>query len=266
MIKMITSDMDGTLLAGKEWATRHLPHDFGEALDELDRRGIHFLAASGRTYPSVRSNFGEFADRIDYICDNGGCLVHRGEVVQKEIIPHETMLKVLEVAAAIPNCRVNLCSERGTFQSFDEKWPGAEKERPFTFIVPDLREVTEPLTKLSMAGAFDSFVLTPKLEAVLGEELTFLKSGRNFIDIMKKGVNKGSGIRFFRSLWGITREECMSFGDEYNDLEQFDESEWSFAMGNAPDPIKAYAHYVTDTNENDGVTKAIWKYALGRER
>ena len=38
MIKMITSDMDGTLLAGTDWATRRLPHDFGEVLDELDKR------------------------------------------------------------------------------------------------------------------------------------------------------------------------------------------------------------------------------------
>lgn len=266
MIKMITSDMDGTLLAGKDWGNRRLPHDFGEVLDELEKRGIHFLAASGRTYPSVRSNFGEYADRIDYICDNGGCLVHQGKVIHKETISKETMLRLMDFASHLPNTHVNLCSERGTFKDFDEKWPGAKKENFCTFIVPDLREVDEPLTKMCIMGEFDSFELTPKLEAALGDELTFLKSGRQFIDIMKKGVDKGSGIRFFRNFWGLTREECMSFGDEYNDIEQFDESEWSFAMGNAADEIKAHARYVADTNENDGVTKAIWKYALGREK
>ena len=57
----------------------------------------------------------------------------------------------------------------------------------------------------------------------------------------------------------------MSFGDEYNDLEQFDESYWSFAMGNASDYIKSHANFVADTNENDGVTKAIRKYVLHEE-
>ena len=265
MIKMITSDMDGTLLAGTDWATRRLPLDFGEVLDELDKRGIHFLAASGRTYPSVRGNFGEYADRIDYICDNGGCLVHQGKVVHREVVPHEAVLKLLDFTAGIPDCHVSLCSERGTFKDFDEQWPGAKKDRFCTFIVPDLREVNEPLTKMVLAGNIDSFELKTKLEAVLGNELTFLTSGRHFIDIMKKGVDKGSGIRFFRNLWGIQRDECMSFGDEYNDIEQFEESGWSFAMGNASDVIKSHARFVADTNENDGVTKAIWKYALGRE-
>ena len=100
MIKMITSDMDGTLLAGKHWPTRRLPHDFGEVLDKLDALGVRFLAASGRTYPSVRANFGEYADRIDYICDNGGCLVHKGEIIHEENIP-------LPEGVALLPCPVN---------------------------------------------------------------------------------------------------------------------------------------------------------------
>ena len=54
----------------------------------------------------------------------------------------------------------------------------------------------------------------------------------------------------------------MSFGDEYNDLGQFSESYYSFAMGNAREEVKAYARFIADTNEHDGVTKAIWEYAL----
>ena len=88
MIRMITSDMDGTLLTGGKWDERRLPLDFEEVLGRLEQAGIHFLAASGRTYPSVRANFGKLADRVDYICDNGGCLVCDGKVVHVEqIVP-----------------------------------------------------------------------------------------------------------------------------------------------------------------------------------
>ncbi len=262
MIKMITSDMDGTLLAGRDWGTRRLPLDFGETLDELDKRGIRFLAASGRTYPSVRQDFGEYADRIDYICDNGGCLVHQGKVVHEETISRRAMLKMIELTETIPNAHLSLCTARGTIRDFDEDWPGKQREAHCTFIVPDLRTIDEPLTKMSLVGEFNSYELKAELDAALGDELNFITSGGRFFDIMKKGVDKGSGIRYFRELWGIDRSECMAFGDEWNDLGQFEEAEWSFAMGNAADEIKRYAHYVTDTNANDGVTKAIWKYAL----
>ena len=47
-----------------------------------------------------------------------------------------------------------------------------------------------------------------------------------------------------------------------NDLGQFAESGYSFAMGNAAPEIKAAARFVAGTNENDGVTRAIWQYAL----
>ena len=96
----------------------------------------------------------------------------------------------------------------------------------------------------------------------MGDRLTFLISGPTMIDVMAHGVDKGSGIRFFRNYWGIAKEECMSFGDQYNDLGQFAESGYSFAMGNAAPEIKAAARFVAGTNQNDGVTRAIWQYAL----
>ncbi len=263
MIRMITSDMDGTLLKGSDWGARKLPDDFGEVLSELEKRGIRFLAASGRTYPSVRMNFGEYADRIDYICDNGGCLVENGKVVHVEQIPKESVDRILDIVhARYPETHISVCTARGTYKDFDEKWPGAERERHCTFILPDLHQVDEPVSKLVMAGNMDAFAVKAELEPLMGDELNFITSGPDFLDIMRKGIDKGNGIRFFRERWGLKKEECMSFGDEYNDLGQFEESYYSFAMGNAREEIKAYARFIADTNEHDGVTKAIWEYAL----
>lgn len=265
MIRMITSDMDGTLLKGDDWGTRRLPDDFGEVLSELEKRGVRFLAASGRTYPSVRMDFGEYADRIDYICDNGGCLVENGKVVHINEVPRETVDKLIDlIHTRYPqeDIHLSICTARGTYKDFDEKWPGAERERHCTFLEPDLHKVNEPVTKFVMAGEFDAFAIKAELDPIMGDELNFITSGDHFLDIMKKDVDKGSGIRFFRERWGLTKEECMSFGDEYNDLGQFSESYYSFAMGNAREEVKAYARFIADTNEHDGVTKAIWEYAL----
>ena len=68
MIKLIASDMDGTLLNDR----KELPGDFFEVFDELERRGIKFTVASGRSFDAVAHLFPEeYRTRLDFICDNG---------------------------------------------------------------------------------------------------------------------------------------------------------------------------------------------------
>ena len=58
---------------------------------------------------------------------------------------------------------------------------------------------------------------------------------------------------------GIARDEVMVIGDSFNDYSMFEEFKESFAMGNAIDEIKEIAKHITDTNDNAGVAKAIYK-------
>ena len=58
---------------------------------------------------------------------------------------------------------------------------------------------------------------------------------------------------------GLKNQEVMVLGDSFNDYSMFKEFPISFAMGNAIDEIKEIAKYITDTNYNDGVAKAIYK-------
>ena len=73
MIKLIASDMDGTLLNDR----KELPGDFFEVFDELERRGIKFTVASGRSFDAVAHLFPEeYRTRLDFICDNGANVIH----------------------------------------------------------------------------------------------------------------------------------------------------------------------------------------------
>ena len=77
MIKLIASDLDGTLLDDK----KRLPKDFFEVLDELNERGIHFAVSSGRTFGAVGHLFPEgYREKMDFICDNGSCLLLGGKL------------------------------------------------------------------------------------------------------------------------------------------------------------------------------------------
>ena len=63
---------------------------------------------------------------------------------------------------------------------------------------------------------------------------------------------------------GIRKEEIMVFGDADNDREMFDQAGFSVAMENGLDEMKAMADYVTASNREDGVAKAMEKFILGR--
>ena len=68
MIKLIASDVDGTLIQD---STPDLYPEMVETIRSLKEKGILFCAASGRQYPSLRNVFREVADEIAYIAENG---------------------------------------------------------------------------------------------------------------------------------------------------------------------------------------------------
>ena len=84
----------------------------------------------------------------------------------------------------------------------------------------------------------------------------------NNIEVNASGVNKGLGLLKLGELLGIERDEIMACGDGMNDLEMLKEVGFGVAMENAVQPVKDAADYITDSNENDGVAKAIEKFAL----
>ena len=93
--------------------------------------------------------------------------------------------------------------------------------------------------------------------------LTLVGSLRYNIEINAAGVNKGSGLIRLGELLGIRREEIMACGDGDNDTVMLREAGFGVATANAEEQVKEAADYITDSNEEDGVAKAIEKFVLG---
>ena len=68
MIKLIASDLDGTLIPE---GTQEIEPGFFEVLSELLDQGYQFYVATGRQYANVRRLFSDYADRIGFVCENG---------------------------------------------------------------------------------------------------------------------------------------------------------------------------------------------------
>ena len=78
----------------------------------------------------------------------------------------------------------------------------------------------------------------------------------------KEGTDKGKALLKLGEMLGISREEIMACGDGMNDYEMLKTVGFAVAMKNACEEIKEIADYVTDSNDEDGVAKAIEKFAL----
>ena len=84
----------------------------------------------------------------------------------------------------------------------------------------------------------------------------------NNIEVNARGVNKGNGLLMLGKILGIEKEEIMACEDELNDLAMLRAVGFGVAMANGNEEVKKYADYVTGSNDEDGVAKAIEKFVL----
>lgn len=111
---------------------------------------------------------------------------------------------------------------------------------------------------------YQCVLLSPKSEVeFLKEHLPdchFTRSNPYTVDIIPAGGSKLVGIKAWAEHAGISLGDVMAFGDSWNDLEMLSGVGYGVAMGNAEEPVKKVARYVTNTNEEDGIYQALLHY------
>lgn len=264
MIRLIATDMDGTLLTPENT----LPEGFSETLRALKRQGITFVVASGRSLTALEKNFRGIPEVTNLICENGALTILEDRLLSVAYVPHETVCKVVDALSGIPDLAVMLCCKNGTYH---EPYSQVFTETTARYYVnqvtvPDLKAVKEDCYKLTVLDFRGGVERTaPLLREKLADELTLFVTGTYWTDIMDKGVNKGSALKVFQEKLGITPEQTMVFGDYYNDVPLFEQAFFSYAMANAPADMGKRARFTAPSNAENGVLRTIWEKVLGRE-
>lgn len=262
MIRLIASDMDGTLLDGQD----QLPPGFFGLLSRLRERGIHFVVASGRPYIGVRDIFQDSPVQPDFICDNGAYLVEGGELVAVHTIEREKLLRLLGVLSSLPGVFVSLCGLQGCYvlPSVENLPPEILSFYQKSRIVDDLTKVEDEIFKVSVddthAPQNNSY---PALQKAFGDELSLQISAGTCMDVMDAGIDKGVALRDLQRRLGITPGETMAFGDYFNDVGMLQSAKYSFAMENGHPDIFPHAAYRAKSNREYGVIQAIEAYVFG---
>lgn len=257
MIKLIATDMDGTLLDDN----KQLPKDFFRLLDILNSKGIEFVIASGRSYVALYHIFGEHAKDMNFICDNGAYVVVKDKIVSVSIIEHSTVMDIVKECNKLECVSPVLCGMKDIYFSSSAKEQYKQEINNFYVkftAVDDLLSVQDDIFKIAICDTknplYNSY---PVLNRKFGDSLSVVVSGVRWQDVMNKGIDKGNALKTIQESINATKSETMAFGDFYNDVPLLNMAEYSYVMANANDDMKQYGKYIAEPNYKNGVVKAI---------
>lgn len=261
MIKLIVTDLDGTLLNDK----KQLPHNFKEIFYALKSKGIILAVASGRSYSGVEHIFKDMATDMFFICDNGAFTMEKGKMADIQLIDKSSVHKVLDCVAKLGNVDALICGKKGTYYSYCSKKMQDNITTFYTntIFTEDLYSIDDDIFKISICDFYSPAENAyPYMDKQLGQQLSIYIAGNIWVDVMAKGIDKGLGVQKLQEKLGITKAETMVFGDFDNDLPMLKNAGFAFVMENARDDIKLHATHIAKSCNQEGVTIAIEEFIL----
>lgn len=247
---MIACDLDGTLLLNG--AQNLQPETCALITRLMDEKGILFCAASGRQYANLQRLFAPVKDRIAYLCENGCLCYCGGECLHRELMEADLAREIIQMIRLEGSAEVLVSGEKIHYvqpkdMGFYHHMHDVVKND--VTIVPDLLDIPEPYLKVSLferGGLYD----VEKWQQTFGSRCTVVAGQGEWLDMMPRGVNKGTGLLPILAQLGITPSECMAIGDNDNDREMLELAGFPVTVKSAKPSIRAMAKLETDTVEH----------------
>ncbi len=260
MIKLIVSDMDGTLLNNKS----ELPSLFETKYRELREKGIRLVIASGRPYENLVALFNHMEHDIIFVSDNGAYIGLDEPIVMSSF--HPTDIREMIILGR-KNTDVNflVCGTSHSYiESTDENFIKTLKHHriPYKY-VDDILKIEDEVLKITACHAESWNEENSAPFAVINDSLTVTASAKQWMDIMGK-ANKGMAVEHLQKHLKISADETMVFGDYLNDIEMLQTTPFSYAMKNAHPDVKKVARFEAPSNDDEGVIKIIEKVVLSQ--
>lgn len=280
MIKLIASDMDGTLLNSKHVISKGNV----EAIKKAQELGVDFAIVTGRDYNGVKDFAKEFDLNCEFILMNGAEYRDRqGNILEGITLNKNTLediIKIMDEAGLIMEIftgdsilvkskeeAIKLLEDR--FSVFDSdaadeevkaavrKFMNRRKIESYDSL-DDLMDESLNIYKIITFNKDEKLIQETKNKLRQIEGLSVVSTFSNDIEICDIQAQKGLILAKVAKKMGLEKDEVMVLGDSFNDYSMFTEFKNSYAMKNAIPEIKEIAGFITDTNDNDGVAKAIY--------
>ena len=272
MIKLIAIDMDGTLLN----ANKQLLEETKQYFKEFHYKDTDTLLVlcTGRPETGIRPYLKDlgYLEENHYIISQNGANIYESQTGNR-------IMDAFVDSSAIQKW-IQLGKEHGIgilgggvdyYYSFDQE-PTEWMESDVKLVNGQIKRITieESLTTdfykiLLLADEEQLNEFETGIPDAWREEFYVVRSQKYLVEVLKKGINKAYGLEKLAQKLNINRNEIAAIGDAANDIEMLQYAGLPIAMGNATEEVKDLCTMVTDTNENNGVIKAIERVISEKE-
>lgn len=257
MIRLIVSDIDGTLVPE---GGSYVNPEYMTVIRELLHRGVQFAAASGRQSSSIDAVFHELREEIYYLGDNGACIEKGDQCIKEMCMDREDLCALRKELEGIPGHQQLLSLREGYY--IDDK---SEEFYHLVFeeyggvggVVEDLGDYVDACIKLSLYCKEGAKGVYDQISSCWKEKFVINVSGAKWVDINAAGATKGGAVQWLQEAYGITPEETVVFGDNYNDISMMMRAGRSYASELSAPDIRKAAGYVMASYEKDGVLQVL---------
>ena len=283
MIKLIASDMDGTLLNHNH----KIPKENVELINYAKNQGIEFVVATGRAYYEALPALNEENINCDVISFNGGIVYDKNgniisitPMIPKDLYYTIEILKSFDISYQLYtkntiytksietdiNAYIDLIRSNGYDPDVEHLRAEAQQKLDVGYITEVenielyLNEKENPPIKIiAISNDISKLENAAKLLSE-NKSISVTSSGANNIEIMHKNATKGEALKEIAKIYGINLENAVAIGDNLNDQAMLDIVGYSVAMKNGNTILKEQAKYVTEkTNSEGGVADTIFK-------
>lgn len=273
-IRMIALDLDGTTFNSKGQLTERTR----DTLEEAAAKGVYVVVSTGRSYNSLPAAIKEVKGISYAITSNGAHInyIATGESVYDDFILPDNIERIIDVVNKY-GCGLEVFIDgqayidEPTYRDIEingSEFRNAEyilwSRKPVGDIAELMKENRHKIENCNFCfdGVEKLEEARPEIIQIPHAQIT--SSFKNNLEIGGPETSKKTALVELMKRLDIKREELMCCGDAPNDIQMMELAGIGVAMGNAWGGTKDHADYVTDTNDNDGVAKAIDKFVLNR--
>lgn len=277
--KLLCLDMDGTVLNDE----KKVSEENLKAIKKAHALGIKIAICTGRLFANARVYADIFGIEAPIIASNGAYIRDKGsdDVIYKCVLGKEKASKLYSIVEKYGFVLFfNECDSVISSKKFDDDkniYVKMNKELPedrrvrLLYTEDMLETIRSEGDEILKCICIDENAIKSQNYKKLNEaRKEILKVGgfeiassfRNNFEVMCEGVSKGRAAKVLADFYHISQDEVMCIGDNENDLSMIEYAGMGVAMGNAEESVKKVANYVTDTNNNSGVAKAINKFII----
>lgn len=261
---ILLSDMDGTLLTTK----KQIADRDKEAIERFTALGGKFTIATGRTIQAFEQ-YTKLLDLKNPVIMYNGAAIHdyvSGETLYTHPLPAEAKAAAVEIMSMMPDIGGEVLKTDGTYVFSNTEYQ--QLHTKLCNIVPRYEDLScienGNWLKVLFALAPEDI---PFLELMIKQkgfdkEFDFVRSSEIFLEMLPKGVSKGSALKEYRRLPGLEDMIFVSVGDFDNDIEMIREADMGVCPANAEESVRAEAELVLSSTNDQGAVAELIDYII----